>query len=286
MPTLTPRYATVAGLRVRYADSTDNAASTDSTANTASTADGPDAILIAPWPESIYAYEQMWEDLSGHARLIAVDLPGYGGSELSEPLLSPRAMGGFILQAVKAFGLTRPHLVGPDIGTSSALFAATQEPNAFRSIVVGSGGAAVAVKVTGILKSWVEEPDPGRYRDADPATIVDAALSTIRGFTASKQVRNDYVTSYADGRFAASLNFVQRYSQQLPELAELLPSITAPVRIVQGEEDAVVPAENAYFLRERIPGAEVHLIEGAGHFCWEEKPREYARLITSWWDAH
>ena len=271
MSNLTPQYATVAGLRIRYADSA---------------GDGPDAVLIAPWPESIYAYDQMWEELSGHARLVAVDLPGYGGSELSEPLLSPRAMGGFILDAVKTLGLTRPHIVGPDIGTSSALFAAAQEPDAFRSIVVGSGGAAVPVNVTGVLKSWVEEPDPGRYRQVDAANIVDVALTTIKGFTASEQIRNDYVASYADGRFAASLAFVQQYPRQLPELAELLPQITTPVRIVQGEQDAVVPAENAYFLRERIPGAEVHLIEDAGHFAWEEKPREYARLITSWWDAH
>jgi pimeloyl-ACP methyl ester carboxylesterase len=25
------------------------------------------------------------------------------------------------------------------------------------------------------------------------------------------------------------------------------------------------------------------LIPGAGHFCWEEKPAEYAALITDWW---
>jgi pimeloyl-ACP methyl ester carboxylesterase len=25
------------------------------------------------------------------------------------------------------------------------------------------------------------------------------------------------------------------------------------------------------------------LIPGAGHFCWEEKPAEYAALVTEWW---
>jgi len=45
----------------------------------------------------------------------------------------------------------------------------------------------------------------------------------------------------------------------------------------------VVPRSNAEFLHERLPNAQVDLIAGAGHFCWEEKPAEYAALLTSWW---
>ena len=48
--------------------------------------------------------------------------------------------------------------------------------------------------------------------------------------------------------------------------------------------DLVVPRSNVEFLHERLPNAQVDLIVGAGHFCWEEKPAEYAALITSWWD--
>ncbi|MFF1475039.1 pimeloyl-ACP methyl ester carboxylesterase [Streptomyces sp. Ag109_O5-1] len=271
MPNITPEYATVDGVRIRYADSSST---------------GPDAVLIAPWPESIYAYEQVWDELAAHARLIAIDLPGYGGSQLSEALQSPRAMGGFILQAVEALGLNKPHIVGPDIGTSAALFAAAQKSDAFRSIVVGAGGASVPVNVTGVLKSWVEEPDPDKYRNVDPAKIVDAALSTVKGFTPSAQTRNDYVASYGDGRFAESLKFVQQYPDQLPQLAELLPGITTPVRVIAGENDEVVPADNAHFLVDRIPGSRVDFIKDAGHFSWEEKPREYARLVADWWETH
>jgi pimeloyl-ACP methyl ester carboxylesterase len=271
MPNITPEYAMVDGVRIRYADSSST---------------GPDAVLIAPWPESIYAYEQVWEELAARARLIAIDLPGYGGSQLSEPLQSPRAMGGFILRAVEALGLTKPHLVGPDIGTSAALFAAALKPEAFRSIVVGSGGASVPVNVTGVLKSWVEEPNPDKYRNVDPAVIVDAALSTIKGFTPSVQTRDDYVASYQDGRFAETLKFVQQYPHQLPQLAELLPKITTPVRVIAGENDDVVPADNAHFLVDRIPGSRVDFIKDAGHFSWEEKPHEYARLVADWWDTH
>jgi pimeloyl-ACP methyl ester carboxylesterase len=85
----------------------------------------------------------MWTRLAEHARLVAIDLPGFGHSQHSDALLSPRAMGEFIVRAAGAFGLAEPHVVGPDIGTAASLFAAAAHPGRFRSLVVGSGGAAV-----------------------------------------------------------------------------------------------------------------------------------------------
>jgi pimeloyl-ACP methyl ester carboxylesterase len=66
-------------------------------------------------------------------------------------------------------------------------------------------------------------------------------------------------------------------------LADLLPHIQTPVRVVQGSDDQVVPPVNAQFLADRLPHARVDLIPGAGHFCWEERPDEYASLVTAWW---
>jgi pimeloyl-ACP methyl ester carboxylesterase len=37
-------------------------------------------------------------------------------------------------------------------------------------------------------------------------------------------------------------------------------------------------------LHQRLPHSRVDLIPGAGHFCWEEKPAEYAALVTEWWN--
>ena len=38
------------------------------------------ALLLNPWPESIYAYERVWPSLADAAQLFAIDLPGFGGS--------------------------------------------------------------------------------------------------------------------------------------------------------------------------------------------------------------
>src|SRR6516164_1458060 len=113
--------------------------------------------------------------------LVAIDPPGFGGSDYRQTLMNPKAMGHFILNVTDALGLDNPHIVGPDIGTSSVLFAAAAAQDRFRSIVVGSGGAAVPLDVTGVLKEWIEAPDLEPYRQIGGRKIVEIALGTIAG---------------------------------------------------------------------------------------------------------
>src|SRR5215510_5041828 len=93
------------------------------------------------------------------------------------------------------------------------------------------------------------------------------------GYTPSNEIREDYMSCYEGDRFADTIPYAQSYREYLPELAKLLPG---SVRIVGGAGDQVVPGSNAEFLHERLPNAQIDLIAGAGDFCWEEKPFEYA----------
>src|SRR4029453_18971573 len=102
-----PQVRTIDGLSIRYAESEPQ---------------GEPALLLSPWPESIYAYEPTWARLAQHAHLLAIDLPGFGQSERRGSLLSPRAMGEFIVRVADAFELEQPHVVGPDVGTAASLF--------------------------------------------------------------------------------------------------------------------------------------------------------------------
>ena len=90
---------TIDGLSIRYSESAPREVS---------------AILLRPWPESLYTFEQIWSRLAEHAHLVAVDLPGFGHSERRDELLTSSAMGEFFANLVDAFGLKQPHAVGPD----------------------------------------------------------------------------------------------------------------------------------------------------------------------------
>jgi pimeloyl-ACP methyl ester carboxylesterase len=243
------------------------------------------ALLLSPWPESLFAFEPTWLRLAERTHLVAVDLPGFGHSQRSDALLSPRAMGEFIVRLADAFGLEDPHVIGPDIGTAASLFAAASHPRRLRSLVVGSGGSAVPLQLGGMLKDWVEAPDLDGFRSADPRQIVDSALTAdIERYALPDHVREDYLSSYQGNRFVESMRYVRCYPTELPILCDLLPQIRTPVQIIAGARDAAVPPANAEFLHQRLPKSKLDLID-AGHFAWEDGADDYAALVTSWWSG-
>jgi len=258
-----PQFRTIDGVRVRYADS--------------GGAHDTVVLLTSPWPESVYAFAPMWATLAAHARLFAVDLPGFGRSEGRDDLLSPRAMGEFLARLIAEADLGTPHVVAPDVGTSAALFLAAAHPERVANVIVGTGGAAVPIDLGEPLRSWVLDPDLGKYRRMDPHMIVNTAVDTIAGGVPD-EIRADYLASYEGDRFVESMRYVRAYPDELPRLAELLPEIATPVTLVNGRRDRVVPLSNAEFLDARLPNSRLRVID-AGHFVWEEAPAEYASII-------
>ncbi|MCW3043197.1 MAG: hypothetical protein JWL57_1355 [Actinobacteria bacterium] len=263
------QFRTIDGLAIRFAESEDR---------------DDHALLLSPWPESLLAFEPTWARLAEHTHLVAIDLPGFGHSQRCDALLSPRAMGQFVIRLAEAFGLEKPHVVGPDVGTGASLFAAALYPGRLRSLVVGSGGAAFPLQLGGVLRDWVEAPDLEGYRRADPRQIVAGALTDIERYELPQFVRDDYLSSYDGDRFVESMRYVRSYPTELPVLRDLLPEIQTPVQIIAGGRDPAVPPVNAEFLHERLPNSKLDIID-AGHFTWEDRADEYAALVTGRWGA-
>jgi pimeloyl-ACP methyl ester carboxylesterase len=264
-----PQFRTIDGLAIRFAESENR---------------NDHALLLSPWPESLFAFEPTWERLAVHTHLVAIDLPGFGHSQRRDGLLSPRAMGEFVIRVADAFGFDSPHVIGPDIGTSAALFAAALYPGRLRSLIVGSGGAAFPLQLGGVLKDWVEAPDLEAYRHVDPRQMVAGALTDIHRYALLDFVREDYLSSYDGDRFVESMRYVRSYPTDLAALRFLLPQIKTPVQIIGGGRDLVVPPVNAEFLHERLPNSKLNIVD-AGHFTWEDAADEYAALATSWWEG-
>lgn len=262
-----PQFRTIDGLSIRFAESEDRS---------------DHALLLSPWPESLFAFAPTWSRLAEHTHLVAIDLPGFGHSERRDALMAPRAMGEFLIRVADTVGLDNPHVVGPDVGTGAALFAAALSPGRLRSLVVGSGGAAVPVQLGGALKDWVETPDLDSYRHADPRKIVAAALATIERYVIPDSIAEDYLAAYEGDRFVESMRYARTYPAQLPVLRDLLPEIQTPVQNIAGRRDRAVPPVNSEFLHERLPHSKLDIID-AGHFTWEDSADEYAALVTSWW---
>jgi len=79
----------------------------------------------------------------------------------------------------------------------------------------------------------------------------------------------------------------ERYLQKDARLDEedtadfesLLPSITVPVRIIWGENDAWLPPATAERLHQLIPGSDLVLLPDTGHFATEDGPQKVAATL-------
>jgi pimeloyl-ACP methyl ester carboxylesterase len=226
----------------------------------------------------------MWSRLAEHAHLVAIDLPGFGHSEGRPELMTGRAMGEFVAQAIDEFQLDRPHAVGPDIGVSTLLFAAANHPSMFRSIVIGNGTAAVPIQIGSVLKDVVEAPNVDALRAVDPRDGVNSVLQFVEHYQIPEHVREDFIAGYQGDRFVDSVAFVRAYPQELPVLAKLLGSIDTPVQIITGDHDPGVLPVNGTFLSERLPHNK-HDVINSGHFAWADNADDWARLTIDWWNG-
>jgi pimeloyl-ACP methyl ester carboxylesterase len=65
-----------------------------------------------------------------------------------------------------------------------------------------------------------------------------------------------------------------------------LPRITAPTLIIHGSDDEMNVAANAPLLAGRIPGAELHIIQGARHVYFWDHSEEANRVVRGFLERH
>ena len=65
------------GVRVRFADNKADSRTT--------------VLLLAPWPESLWAFRRIWNRVAAVGRVVAIDLPGFGHSDGRPELIAPDA---------------------------------------------------------------------------------------------------------------------------------------------------------------------------------------------------
>ena len=255
------------GVRVRFADTR---ADSDTT-----------VLMLAPWPESLWAFRRIWDRIKSLGRVVAIDMPGFGHSDQPAELIAPDSSGAFLARLIDQWGLGAPHIVGPDVGTAAALFLAAKAPELVTSLTIGGGAVRYPIEAGGALKDVIEAPSLDDVRGLDARTNIGYAVQSAAPSETEPDVHEDYVSAYDLGRFAESARFVRHYPEQNPVLRDLLPTITTPTQIVAGRNDELVPWSNNQYLDQLLPNSEIHPLD-AGHFAWEQAAEEYGRLVADW----
>ena len=210
------------------------------------------------WPASLRRLKK--------ANVYALDLPGHGRSA-GMGRSSIAAYRDFLLAFLDGLDLERAVAVGHSMGGAIALDLALHYPDRLAGLVLVSSGARLRVApaiLTGIL--------------ADFEATVDLVCDYAYGPAASEQLKRlgrqrmlKTPLKVIRGDYAACDAF---------DVMERLGAIRCPTLVIGGSADMLTPPKYSVYLRDHIPGAELALVDAAGHMVMLEKPEVVARAVS------
>jgi pimeloyl-ACP methyl ester carboxylesterase len=243
---------------------------------------GPPLVLVHGTPSNSYIWRNVALRLADRFSVYAFDLPGFGASERNDGMdVSIPTQARLLAELVEALNLEAPSIAGHDIGGAVTLHAHLFEGVPFNCIALVDSVA---------LRPWITpatrhvKAHLDAYRTMPTATFEALVASHLRTAT-YHPVHEATLAVYLDqwkGEFGQRLylqNADQLRENDTVEFEPLLPSITVPVRIVWGENDAWLPPATAEHLHELIPTSDLILLSDTGHFAMEDSPQEVAATL-------
>lgn len=219
-------------------------------------------------------------------RVIALDLPGFGASQMPRDAISIPAYAATITAICCELGIPAATVVGNSMGGLVAAELAVGYPGLVeRLVLVDAAGLST------------EQLHLRSLSTLDRGVRLLRLADLVRAPTVAKRtgLRRLVLRMVADRpeRLPADLShlILQGTGKDgfLPALACLpnagirgrLPQIRCPTLIVWGERDRLVPLADAYEFRRLIPQAELVVFPGAGHVAMLEEPDRFNAALTA-----
>jgi len=214
--------------------------------------------------------------LSASYRTIAFDNRGVGRSDVPPGPYSIAGMASDAAAMLDTAGVPRAHVFGVSMGDMIAQEFALQYPGRVQSLILGctaAGGptaqraepaALEMLKATSRMSAEqaAEAAIPFIYDSATPRRLIDEDIAQ----------RRPWPTSQAG--YLAQLQAILAW-----EGFSRLPRVAAPTLVIHGKTDRLIPPGNGEMIAARIPGAQLALLERAGHLFSTDQTEAAHRAI-------
>lgn len=218
---------------------------------------------------------RMWGALATGPGVIAPSLPGFGGT--------PPAPGGVMTmaaaadrcrEAIDAAGFDRVVVAGLSMGGYVAFELWRTEPERIAGLVLANtraeADAPEGVQARRDLAGRLRR-EGNVLADAPPPLLGEGAPAavhaTVRGWISDQP---------PDAIAAAALGMAER-----PDSVADLPRIDVPTLVIVSDLDTLIPANVTAVIADRVPGARLETIEGAGHLSNVERPDRFDPLVRA-----
>lgn len=211
------------------------------------------------------------EALARTRRVVAVDLRGHGASDRTYGRMSLRDYADDVLAVMSELGRAGAPVVGVSMGGMVAQAMALAAPGRVTALVLADtcakADAEMAAGMRGVGSLAAAEGMKAAAEQVKPVTFCAAALAEKRPYVAEfteEFSANDSLTFGIAMAALAELDFLDG-----------LPRITVPTLVLIGAEDVLTGLECSEAIAAAIPGAELRIVEKAGHLSNLDRPEEF-----------
>jgi haloalkane dehalogenase len=245
----------------------------------------PAVLLVHGYPESSHMWIPALNALADRGLYaIAPDLPGYGDTPPDGPGTWERHVA-TLEELRQDQELDRVALVGHDWGGLIGLRWACDHSDAVWAIVASDTGFFADVRWHDMAKAM---RTPGRGEDLVDGMTYERFEHILRGFSSGMDDRaiGEYFKAFADEpRRRGQLEMYRSGDFEKLEAYEgKLAAIGVPFLALWGEDDAFAPVGAAHRFAREVPGARVQVIEGTGHFVFDDAPERAAEALAGFLD--
>ena len=251
--------------------------------------EGPVLLLIHGIGGHWRSWEPVLDRLAEEHRVVAVDLPGHGGSSKGAGDYSLGAHANTVRDLMAALEIERATVIGHSLGGGVAMQFAYQFPERCERLVLVSSGGLGPDLGLGLRLAALPGSELFFRLAAPPARMLlnlawplERAL-LIRPTAAAKHYARGFA-ALADARTRAAFlgtlrGVVGRGGQLVDARDRLYLAEHMPTLIVWGERDRVLPVSHGRAAQEAMPGSRLELFEGAGHIPQLDDPERFRAVV-------
>jgi pimeloyl-ACP methyl ester carboxylesterase len=252
---------------------------------------GPAVLLVHGWPTSSFLWRDVMPPIARENRVIALDLPGFGGSD--KPAGADYGFG-FFEEAIDAFldvlGIEELSLAAHDLGGPVAVHWALGRPGRVKRLAL-LNTLVYPEFSEAVMQFLTAASTPGVREQLTSPQGLEAAMRL--GLADGDSLRPGVVAAVVEpfqseeARTALAAAGIGLEPSEFERIARELPSLKVPVRVIYGEQDRILPdiAETAARLERELAEIEVTALPDCGHFLQEESGAEIGELLAGFFSA-
>ncbi|MBL0371455.1 alpha/beta fold hydrolase [Rhizobium sp. KVB221] len=239
-------------------------------------------------------WRQQIQALAPHAHAVALDLRGYGESDLAFGELRLEDHFADIHAVMAAYGVERAHLVGMSYGSWMAASFAHAYPDRVTSLLLSGGCTGMSEAEPETVRAFREAREAPLDRGLTPADIAPDVVRMLKGPQCPPTAEAELLASMSAIRPEAYRAAVRCFTS--PPFRLDFARFVMPVLMMTGEHDRLAPPAEISGVARRIAAARAmhkspaevrfEVLPGAGHLCNLEAPESYNRLLTGFLSSH